>query len=120
LIQEANLEKSTAQIQLWVGINNARALHASSEDQVCRILSRNMKVLKEMTPARLSGSQSQQLALQALHSATAQSLAEFCLDHGRSPDPEFVSDPVAVIIQQGVCDYWRRIRADHRIHSHWC
>lgn len=58
-------------------------------------------MLKEMTPTRLSGTQSQQLAVQALHSSTAQTLAEFCLDHGRHPDPEFVADSVAVIVQQG-------------------
>lgn len=70
--KEANLEKSTAQIRLWVDLNHARAVHAASEDQVCRILSRNMRVLQEMTPTRQAGTRSQRLTLQALHSATAQ------------------------------------------------
>lgn len=66
------MEKSGAQIRLWVDLNHARAMHAPSEDQVCRILSRNMKVLQEMAPARVTGTAAQRLTLQTLHSVTAQ------------------------------------------------
>jgi hypothetical protein len=61
-----------AQIQLWVDLNHARAMRASSEESVCRILSRNMKVLHEMTKSKETLSVAQQLTVQAMQSSTAQ------------------------------------------------
>ncbi len=72
VFQEAGFEKSMTQIQLWVDLNHARAMRASSEESVCRILSRNMKVLHEMTKSKETLSVAQQLTVQAMQSSTAQ------------------------------------------------
>ncbi len=80
-MQEGNFEKSIVQIQLWVDMHQARALHATTPDDKCRILSRNMKVIKGISGSKTALSPTQQLSVQAMESSTAQVSASFTLAH---------------------------------------
>lgn len=67
------------QIQLWVDMHQSRALHAATPDEKCRILSRNMKVIKGISGSKTALSATQLLSVQAMESSTAQVSASFVI-----------------------------------------
>ena len=126
--QEGTSEKSVSQIRLWVDLNHSRAMNAADDESMRRYvrrlsrragfacsttptlvvlwlpvsyLSKNLKYLAELQAAMDPSSQTQRLGLQAIHSRTAQDLAQFCLDTGLQPDEEFVDLRVVDVISQG-------------------